>query len=240
MTQSQPEALRLAHKYDVVGFVGEHRFAQDKWCRDAAAELRRQHARIEELEAQLSEYRSELKTKEVHTDSERRNAIAKLLGLGDANFAWSYLHDQIKDLVKCEEELIALRKQASAPAPEGAVPQWDGVIKPSDFIVDTFRRGASGWVPKPDNCVRITHRPTGFFEEETAMRSVHANKAVAWQRLSDRLESLAAEPQPPDAAAPVELPKPVGWFHRHPKECKNGEVCKSKVLFVFTSLFGFI
>ena len=54
MTQSQPEALRLAHKYDVVGFVGEHRFAQDKWCRDAAAELRRQHARIEELEAQLS------------------------------------------------------------------------------------------------------------------------------------------------------------------------------------------
>ena len=119
MTQSQPEALRLAHKYDVVGFVGEHRFAQDKWCRDAAAELRRQHTRIEELEAQLSEYRSELKTKEVHTDSERRNAIAKLLGLGDANFAWSYLHDQIKDLVKCEEELIALRKQASAQHQRG-------------------------------------------------------------------------------------------------------------------------
>ena len=119
--------------------------------------------------------------------------------------------------------------QAARRAPVGAVPQWDGVIKPSDFIVDTFRRGGSGWVPKPDNCVRITHRPTGFFEEETAMRSVHANKAVAWQRLSDRLESLAAEPQPPDAAAPVELPKPVGWFHRHPKECKNGEVCNYQI-----------
>ena len=133
------------------------------------------------------------------------------------------------DHERLQAECEKLCKQASAPAPEGAVPQWDGVIKPSDFIVDTFRRGASGWVPKPDNCVRITHRPTGFFEEETAMRSVHANKAVAWQRLSDRLESLAAEPQPPDAAAPVELPKPVGWFHRHPKECKNGEVCNYQI-----------
>ena len=24
--------------------------------------------------------------------------------------------------------------------------------------------------------------------------------------------------------APVALPKPVGWFHHHPKECKNGKV----------------
>ena len=37
--------------------------------------------------------------------------------------------------------------------------------------------------------------------KETAMRSVHANKSVAWQRLSDRLESLAAAPQPPDTTA---------------------------------------
>ena len=34
---------------------------------------------------------------------------------------------------------------------------------------------------------------------------------------------LAAVPQPPEAA-PLVLPKPVGWFHRHPVECKNGEV----------------
>ena len=34
---------------------------------------------------------------------------------------------------------------------------------------------------------------------------------------------LAATPQPPETA-PVVLPKPVGWFHRHPVECKNGEV----------------
>ena len=50
----QTEALRLADKYEVEGFLQDHRFAKDHWCRQAAAELRRQHARIEELEAQLS------------------------------------------------------------------------------------------------------------------------------------------------------------------------------------------
>lgn len=50
----QPEALRLADKYEVEGFLQDHRFAKDHWCRQAAAELRRQHARIAELEAQLS------------------------------------------------------------------------------------------------------------------------------------------------------------------------------------------
>ena len=53
-TAQQPEALRLADKYEVDGFLGDHRFAQNEWCRQAAAELRHQHARIEELEAQLS------------------------------------------------------------------------------------------------------------------------------------------------------------------------------------------
>ena len=54
MTNStQPEALRLAHKYEVVGFGQDHPFAQEQWCGQATAELLRQHARIEELEAQL-------------------------------------------------------------------------------------------------------------------------------------------------------------------------------------------
>ena len=46
----QPEALRLADKYEIEGFLQDHRFAQEHWCRQAAAELRRQHARIAELE----------------------------------------------------------------------------------------------------------------------------------------------------------------------------------------------
>ena len=49
-TTQQPNALRLARKFEEVGFMGDHRFAKDHWCRQAAAELRRQHARIAELE----------------------------------------------------------------------------------------------------------------------------------------------------------------------------------------------
>ena len=54
MSTRQPNALRLARKFEEVGFMGDHRFAKDHWCRQAAAELRHQHARIAELEEQLS------------------------------------------------------------------------------------------------------------------------------------------------------------------------------------------
>ena len=53
-TTQEPNALRLADKYEVEGFLQDHRFAQEQWCRQAAVELRRLHARNIELEAQLS------------------------------------------------------------------------------------------------------------------------------------------------------------------------------------------
>lgn len=53
-TSQQPVALRLADKYEVEGFLNDQRYAKDYWCSQAATELRRQHARIAELEAQLS------------------------------------------------------------------------------------------------------------------------------------------------------------------------------------------
>jgi hypothetical protein len=53
-TTQKPNALHPADKYEIEGFLQDHRFAQEHWCRQAAAELRRQHARIAELEAQLS------------------------------------------------------------------------------------------------------------------------------------------------------------------------------------------
>ena len=53
-TSQQPVAIRLADKYEAHGFLGDHRFAKDHWCIQAAAELRSQHTRIAELEAQLS------------------------------------------------------------------------------------------------------------------------------------------------------------------------------------------
>ena len=59
---SQPEALRLARKFEEIGFMGEHKFAKDKWCREAAAELRRLHAEnaglnseVESLQARVQE-----------------------------------------------------------------------------------------------------------------------------------------------------------------------------------------
>ena len=57
MTHTQPEALRLADKYEIEGFLQSYRFAQEQWCRQAAVELRRLHARNVELEAQLSAVR---------------------------------------------------------------------------------------------------------------------------------------------------------------------------------------
>ena len=51
---SQPEALRLARKFEEIGFMGDHRFAKDKWCREAAAELRRLHAELTELHEQMA------------------------------------------------------------------------------------------------------------------------------------------------------------------------------------------
>lgn len=95
MKTQQPEALRLADAIE--------NGVPTPTKADVSAELRRQHARIVELEAE-----------KVLNDRKQRFAIAEALGLGNANYAWSYLHDQIKSLLKCEEDLIALRKQAAA------------------------------------------------------------------------------------------------------------------------------
>lgn len=56
-TSQQPVALRLADKYEVEGFLNDQRYAKDYWCSQAAIELRRQHARITELEKDASRYR---------------------------------------------------------------------------------------------------------------------------------------------------------------------------------------
>ena len=83
--------------------------------------------------------------------------------------------------------------QTARRAPAAPVPQWDGKINPADFNVETFRRSGNGWIAKPNNyCVRITHVHTGLFEEGVSERSIHTNKAEAWERLSARLEAIAA------------------------------------------------
>ena len=37
------------------------------------------------------------------------------------------------------------------------------------------------------------------------------------------------QPNTQPEAAPQQLPQPVGWFHRHPKECKDGEVYNYRI-----------
>lgn len=50
--KNQPEALRLADKYEVEGFLQDHRFAQEQWCSQAAVELRRLHAENQSLQSE--------------------------------------------------------------------------------------------------------------------------------------------------------------------------------------------
>ena len=148
----KPEALRIA---DLLEQCSLNSLLSP--FMEVADELRRQHARIEELESQLS-----------------------AIGAGGVE---------------------PLRKQA--------VPQWDGKINPADFNVETFRRSGNSWLVKTDNCMRITHVPTGLFEEGVSERSIHTNKAEAWERLSARLEALAAAPQPTEAAPAQPVAEPA-------------------------------
>lgn len=59
---SQPEALRLARKFEEIGFVGDHKFYQDHWCRQAAVELRRLHAENQQLHAKNTALKAEIES----------------------------------------------------------------------------------------------------------------------------------------------------------------------------------
>ena len=50
-------ALRLVYKFEVEGFLQDHRFAQNQWCSQASAELRRLVAEVEALRADAERYR---------------------------------------------------------------------------------------------------------------------------------------------------------------------------------------
>lgn len=44
MNKTVPKAIELADQFEVRGFLGEHRFAREQWCTEAAIELRALHA----------------------------------------------------------------------------------------------------------------------------------------------------------------------------------------------------
>lgn len=64
-------------------------------------------------------------------------------------------------------------------------------IDSSQFRVDTFSvRQRGGFSTEVDTGVRITHVPTGISVERSEDRSVHRNKAVAFESLKDILEKM--------------------------------------------------
>ena len=79
-------ALSLADKYEVQGFLGDHRFAKDEWCRQAAVELLRQHARIEQLE----KYESDLISERDYRDEIIDRMADAVLGTDRAEWSSSY------------------------------------------------------------------------------------------------------------------------------------------------------
>ncbi len=88
----KPVALRLADKYEVHGFLSDHSFTKEQWCSQAAAELRRQHARIAELEAQLSACINLLKrapktTRDIYVGKDRQPWGAQAKAVLDAALA---------------------------------------------------------------------------------------------------------------------------------------------------------
>lgn len=86
------------------------------------------------------------------------------------------------------------RHNAAIEQIQQAFEEDDGELpmNPADFRVDTFRNPerASGWVYRPDACVRVTHLPTGITAECCEHRSVHANKAAAFEKVKESYKLL--------------------------------------------------
>lgn len=124
-TTQQPMALSLADKYEIEGFLGDHRFAKDEWCRQAATELRRQHARIEQLE----KYESDLISERDYRDEIIDRMADAVLGTDRAEWSSSYVladaAQEVEDFMvqvelKLKAEVGKLQQQLIAEAKKTA------------------------------------------------------------------------------------------------------------------------
>lgn len=105
--------------------------------------------------------------------------------------------DYVEKLAKTEERDLLIWQSAWEEAIKSVTsianaPKWNGQILPADFTIECFGGNNSSWISKPNTSVRIIHLPTGLMEHSTSCRSVHANKAIAWEALEKRLIELAA------------------------------------------------
>lgn len=137
LNTKQPEALRLADKYEVHGFMGDHHFAKDHWCSQAAAELRSLHTRVQELEKSESDLIAE---------RDYRDEIIDLMAdavLGTDRAEWSSSYDfmdaaeEIKDrIAELKTELALTTATADIPISKSATVS-DAQIK-AVFLANGF------------------------------------------------------------------------------------------------------
>ena len=95
------------------------------------------------------------------------------------------------DLVGCRlwsmdkvEFVNAAVVNALQPAPPY---EWNGVLSPVDVLVETYHVSRGGFA-QPLVGIRVSHMPTGIFEQCNSRPSLHANREEAMRLLRERLE----------------------------------------------------
>ncbi len=78
--------------------------------------------------------------------------------------------------------------------PPAAPVQEPTKLKPEDVIVETYSTQKGGFVLKPDNGVRLIHKPTGIVVQCASERSQHRNRDQAWRDLERYLYETRPQP----------------------------------------------
>jgi len=69
-------------------------------------------------------------------------------------------------------------------------------VSMADVRMEFCRDGGPGGQHrnKTESAVRLTHLPTGIMVKATERRSQHQNRALAFERLAEKIAALAAKP----------------------------------------------
>lgn len=208
-TTQQPEALRLADKYEAHGFLGNHRFAQEHWCRQAATELRSQHARILELEAVLSamgEKGNPVKPADIPraTDQDTHFFLA----------GWNGRAAQVDS----HEHFRNAAATAPADPAEGVPAQIETLraeLAEETEAAENWRRLALQFdhhrLQALGHLKAILHPDSSVDEYKTAELFLKAPPLDGESVLAQRIAELSTATQA-QAAAPAVLPEPAAWL----------------------------
>ena len=150
MTPQKPEALRLADKYEVEGFLQDHRFAQNEWCRQAAAELRSLYAGNAALRTGYEATRYEIESLRARVqelgEMLRENRSKRIVALEAENLG--LLH-----ALAAEQDANAdLRQQLESIGAGGVEPlrKADHFRDARKMVHDQFRDGAKMITQEPE------------------------------------------------------------------------------------------